>query len=401
MSAASGRLAIGFSCIGHFLMHALAGLYLTVVLALQRDWSMSYDELIRLWTLGSLLIGLGAPLAGWLGDRWSESRMMVVFFLVTGGGSIAAGLAGGATALMLGLALLGLGASIYHPVGMSWLVRHATNRGRAMGILGIFGSAGVGCAAVIAGTLTDWIDWRAAFIIPGAVCLAAGLALWACIALGLVADRKDDARPEPLPARGDAIRAFIVLSVTMICAGLIFNGMQVAMPKWFELRMTGLTGGDVAAVGGLVTAVYLLAALAQLAGGALADRFPLKLVYLAGMVVQVPVVALAAELGGLPLLLAVSAAVFMGGFLLPAENLLLARYTPNRHRGLAYGLKFILAFGAAPVSVQLVAWSYGTTGAFTLLLWVLAGLAILSLLAAALLPGEGRRAMAPAGAAAE
>ena len=97
MSPASTRLSLGFSCIGHAFMHVLSALYLTVVLGLERDWAIGYDELIRLWTIGSLMIGVGAPLAGWLGDRWSDAKMMVVFFLLTGAGSIASGLAGGTT----------------------------------------------------------------------------------------------------------------------------------------------------------------------------------------------------------------------------------------------------------------------------------------------------------------
>ena len=80
----SARLSIGFSWAGHTTMHILSALFLTVVLALEPAWSMTYDDLIRLWTVGSLMIGLGAPLAGWLGDRWSDARMMVLFFLLTG-----------------------------------------------------------------------------------------------------------------------------------------------------------------------------------------------------------------------------------------------------------------------------------------------------------------------------
>lgn len=92
MTDTSARLSIGFSWIGHALMHIVSALFLTVVLALEREWKLPYDELIRLWTLGALMIGVGAPLAGWLGDRWSECRMMAVFFLLTGAGTIACGL---------------------------------------------------------------------------------------------------------------------------------------------------------------------------------------------------------------------------------------------------------------------------------------------------------------------
>lgn len=390
MDRRASRLAIGFSCLGHAYMHVLTGLYLTVVLGLERDWGLSYDELIRLWTAGSLLIGVGAPLAGWLGDRWSETRMMVVFFLVTGGGSIAAGLAGGPAALLLGLAVLGLGASIYHPVGMSWLVRNAVNRGRAMGVVGIFGSLGVAVAAVIAASLTEWIGWRAAFIVPGAVCLVTGLALCLCLGLGWVADRSSDLHPEKPPARGEVIRAFLVLTVTMASGGLVFSALQVAMPKWFEQSMTGLAGGGVLGIGGLVTLVYLLAAGSQLAGGHLADRLPLKLVYAGGLLLQAPLLLLASTLSNGPLVPVVALVAFIGGFLLPAENLLLARYTPGRYRGFAFGVKFVLAFGVGPLAVQLVAFAYARTGGFALLLWVLAASGALAWVAALLLPGEGR-----------
>ncbi|MEE8271611.1 MAG: MFS transporter [Alphaproteobacteria bacterium] len=389
------RLVVVFACLGHAYMHVLTALYLTVVLGLESDWRLSYDVLIRLWTVGSLMIGIGAPLAGWLGDRWSESRMIVAFFLITGGGAVAAGLAEGTTGLMLGLAALGLGASIYHPVAFSWVMRHSINRGRVMGTVGIFGSLGIAGAALIAATLTDVIDWRAAFILPGVVSVATGLVLWACIALRLVVDRDSDVKPDAPAGRGDAIRAFVVLSVTMVCGGLIFHSLQVAMPKWFDERMVGLTGDTMIGVGGMVAAVYLFASVSQIVGGHLCDRLPLKTVYVWGLALQFPFLALLSGLTDVPLLVAAALAVFIGGGLLPAENLLLARYTPDRHRGLVFGLKFILAFGVAPLAVQLVALSHGWRGDFGLLLWSLSVIGLTACAAALMLPGGVRR-VAPA-----
>lgn len=316
--------------------------------------------------------------------------MMVVFFLLTGGGALAAGLADGPTALMVGLAVLGLGAAIYHPVGLSWVVRSAVNRGRALGVLGIFGSVGVALAAVIAGGLMDLVDWRAAFLVPGAVCVATGLALLACLVSGLVVETRRDQVPQPAPSRGDTVRAFVVLSVTMVCAGLVFNATQIAMPKWFGERMDGLAGDGLLGIGGLVTIVYLFASGSQVVGGLLADRFALKPLYLVCLLVQVPLLVIAAGLSGLPLLAVATVMVFALGLQLPAENLLLARYTPDRHRGLAFGAKFILSFGIAPVGVQVVALSYGWTGDFTLLFVLLGVVMLVAFLAALRLPREGR-----------
>ena len=41
-------------------MHMFAAFYFVIVLSLEQEWKFSYDELISLWTLGALLIGLGA-----------------------------------------------------------------------------------------------------------------------------------------------------------------------------------------------------------------------------------------------------------------------------------------------------------------------------------------------------
>lgn len=382
-------------------MHVLTALYLTIVLGLERDWGMSYDDLIRLWTVGAVLIGLGAPLAGWLGDRWGDARMMVVFFLVTGGGAIAASLAEDGMSLTIGLAVLGLGASIYHPVGMSWLVKVATNRGRAMGVLGIFGSVGIATAALLAGALMDWHGWRAAFWLPGAVSVGLGVALLACMAMGLVTDRARETRPRQAPSRDDLVRAFVVLSVTMVCNGLVFQATMTAMPKWFGDNMAGIAGDGLLGIGGLVTVVYLFASLSQLLGGMLCDRFPLKPVYVACLVLQVPLLFVAASLTGLPLLIVATVMVFAGGLQVPAENLLLARYTPAKHQGLAYGLKFVLSFGMAPLGIQMVALVYDRTHSFHWLFVMLSALAAVAFLAASLLPAERGRAVAPAPVPAE
>ncbi len=388
MTDMSARLSIGFSWIGHALMHIVTALFLTVVLALEKDWHLPYDELIRLWTVGALLIGLGAPLAGWLGDRWSECRMMAVFFLITGAGTVACGLTEGPTGMLWALAALGLGSSIYHPVGMSWMVKNAVNRGKALGYLGIFGTVGIASAAVVAGGLTQWFGWRAAFIIPGAICLGMGVALALLIALGIVEDRKADVKPQPKASRGDVIRAFFVLSVTMVCAGLMFNGMQVVLPKLFDARLGHWLGDSTLGVGGLVTAVYLFAALPQLIGGHLADKYPLKRIYTLCLLVQTPMMAAVAVLADLPLVAAAALVVVASQVQIPAENLLLARYTPEKHRGLAYGAKFILSFGAGPLAVQLVAYVYERTGEFVMLYVTLSVLAALAFLAALLLPPD-------------
>lgn len=389
------RLSQLFSWLGHATMHLLVALYLTVVLALEREWGLAYDELIGLWTLGAFLLGVGAPLAGWLGDRWSTPLMMVVFFIGAGAATIAAGLASEPWQMLAALAALGLFASIYHPVGFSWLVRSSRRRGTSLGFLALFGTLGVAAAGTVAGGLIDTIDWRAAFVVPGAVSVAIGLALLACLRSGLVVDTREDVAPQPAASRQDTVRAFVVLSMTVFCGGLIYQSTQVGMPKLFSERLAGMLGEGTIGVGALFTLVYLVAGLCQLVGGYLADRYPLKTVYVWSYVVQVPLLFIAASLSGLPLIAVVVLMVVFNTGALPAENTLMARYTPARWRGTAFGAKFVLSLGVTPVAVQLVAWTYALSGGFYWLFVVLGVAATVAIAAGLMLPSSPReRALA-------
>src|SRR3546814_18974131 len=109
----------------------------------------------------------------------------------------------------------------------------------------------------------------------------------------------------------------------------------------------------------------------QVVGGHLADRYSLKTVYIVcwiGMMVFMIVVASAAGVGVLG---AAAIAVMVNVASLPAENMMFARYTPERHHGVVLGLQFVLSFLAAPLAIKLIASVCPETGQF---FWLFVGL---------------------------
>ncbi len=82
----------------------------------------------------------------------------------------------------------------------------------------------------------------------------------------------------------------------------------------------------------------------------------------------------------------------------PVENILIARYTPSRYHGLGFGAKFVVALGASPLAIMLIAWVREATGSLELLFLSLSGVAVVITLVALLLPGRDRR-LAVAGTA--
>ncbi len=389
MTLTPGILAQTFSCIGHSFMHMFTAMYFVIAVAMEKTgWqALSYADLVQLWSLGALMVGLAAIPSGWLGDRWSASGMMVIFFLGLGGSAILCGLVDGPSALFIGLTAIGVFSAIYHPVGIAWLVKSSVKRGRALGINGVFGSIGISVAGLVAGGLIEVFSWRAAFLVPGVISVALGLALLYCRQRGLVSDAPL-AQPETRspPKRRDALRVYFVLLCTMTCMGLIFQATQAALPKHFDLQLADHLKDNAFLLGASVALVYTAGGIMQIAGGLLADRMNLKRIYVAAFFFQIPVMLGLAFVGGLALLPIAAFTVLLSTGALPAENMLLARYTPAKHQGLAYGMKFVLAFGTAPLAIGAAAWVERNTGQFEWLFVALIGLAAIAFIAAMLLP---------------
>ncbi len=395
------RLAVGFSCVGHAFSHVFEPTFYVVALALPLAFDVPYEQALALIFAGKLMFGLAAPAAGWLADRWSVPGMLAIFFLGTGAASIWAGLAGSPLEMGIALTVLGLFGSIYHPVGIGWLARTAVNRGKAFGLNGAFGGFGPALGAVGAGAVIDAFGWRAAMMLPGILCMATGLLFLAALARGWIedgeaVDRKDD----PVPSRADTVRVFMVIVGVMLCGGLIYQATQASMPKLFEERLGGLFGAGTTGIGTAIAIIYAVAGALQVGAGILTDRFPLKWVYVGMYVIQVPALCLVSAAAGLPLALAMLLSVMGNIGALPAENTLMARYTPAAWRSTAYGLKFILAFGVSGLGVPLVSIMHGSAGGLGTLYLLLAGLAAMVCIALLFLPGERRAEPSGPGAAA-
>jgi hypothetical protein len=111
---------------------------------------------------------------------------------------------------------------------------------------------------------------------------------------------------------------------------------------------------------------------------------------------QVPCYLVAMQFMGWPSVFLAALLITFMNVQIPAENLLLARFTPAKYRGIAYGSKFVLSFGMAPLAVQLVAWAYGYSAGPEMVFATLAVLSALVLFAAMLLPRDDKGQLQPA-----
>ena len=389
------RLTTAFLNLGHFLDHLAMLIYATAVLVMTREFGLSYEAMLPLSLGGFIAFGAGSLPSGWLGDHYGRRTMMAVFFFGLGAALILAGFARTPWQIVAALTLVGVFASIYHPVGIAMLVRDQPRVGRVLGWNGLWGNLGLAFAAFIAGWFADHLSWRGAFIAPGLFTIAAGLAFVLLVPASAngTARVRSAATERPLPA--GARRVFAILTVATMCSGVIFAAATNAMPKIFDERLAALVHST-AGIGSLVAMVYVIAATAQLVVGQLIDRYSLRRVFLVLAAAQVPLLLLAGALVDWAMLGVAVAMMFVIFGIIPINDAMVARYTEDAWRSRVYALRYVVSFGASLPAIPLVAYLQPQAGGFSPLFAVLAAIGLGTLAAALLFPaGHARPLPAP------
>lgn len=367
----------------HAIDHLVMLIFPTVVIALSREFGMSYGELLPLSLGGFIAFGAFSLPAGWLGDRWSRHKMMALFFFSTGITCILTGMTNTPTQMAVMLTVLGVCAAIYHPIGNAMLAGlDPAKMGKTMGINGLWGNLGVASAALVAGALTAWVSWRAAFIVPGILSLLAGVGYVALVKEQAAVASRRAAQSGPVFDRAMLVRLFVILMVSTALNGVIFSATTIAMPKMFEERLASVVSGTFG-VGLLVSAVYAFAAFAQLCIGPMMDRWSTRAIFLPIVALQVPLLLLAGYAGGWTILLVALPMMFFVFGQIVVNEVMVARYSAEAVRSRVYAVRYCVSFGASAVAIPLVSLLYGWGQGFTAL-FVLLGIGALGLVASAL-----------------
>jgi MFS family permease len=370
---------------GHAIDHLFLLIFATAVAAIAADWGMIWQDLMP-YTVGAfVMFGLGSLPAGRLGDLWGRRAMMVVFFLGMGGAGLLVALSSGVWTLAAALTLMGIFASIYHPVGIPMLVQQARNPGFTIGVNGLYGNLGIAVAAILTGFLVKHAGWRAAFAVPAALALLGGLLFLALAPKEEMAPAKRPKKSVDLP-RAIMARVLLVMTLAAISSSLIFNFTTNGNGHLLTERLRGLID-DPARIGVLLAIVYTIASLAQLVVGKLIDRYPLKWVYLPIVAMQVPLFLLAAGAGGWALYVVVLAFMIFVFGAIPFVDAMIVQYVDDRMRSRVAGIRLAVSFGVSSLAVYLLGPTVKAAG-FGTLLTVMALISACTTFFVAMLPGR-------------
>lgn len=340
--------------IAHAFDHLFLLIFAAAVSTIALDFGFAkWEDLMPYGAGAFFLFGLGSLPSGRLGDLWGRRSMMLVFFGGIGASALLTSFAQNAWQLAACLTLIGAFASIYHPVGIPMLMERTGNAGATIGFNGLCGNLGVALAALSTGFLIQAWGWRAAFMVPGLLCIAFG---------ALFAKLCPTEQEAPAKRTGGAkvtlspklmARAMLVMTAAAITSSVLFNFTTNSNGRLLHERFQGIMQ-DPTQLGMLLAVVYAIASIAQVVVGNLVNRFALKPFFMSMVLMQIPLLILASVAQGWWLFIAITGVMLFIFGAIPFTDVMIARYVDDRMRSRVSGIRLGVSFAISSLCVFLI-----------------------------------------------
>jgi MFS family permease len=345
------KIIVALTGCSHALSHGYLLIFPTVLLLLQKEFSVGYLELGVIGNIMTLTYGLGALPGGMIYNYLGPRKLYLLCFL---GSALALVLVAVSSKLILftaGLALLGVLGSIYHPLANSLITSKVREYGQALGIHGAAGNVGLASTPFVIGLIASYLGWRQAYLwsaLPGII-----LSIWS---LFVDMSPREEIRTvdKPTPTEKSTPRRLkayfslplVVLYLINMFQGFSFNGSLIFLPTYMAKRTSfHLFSLDSVALGGMLSGIVLaVGVLGQYGGGILAQQSRLERKLLLMPILSFPFILAMSFTTDLVLLIFALIFFFFNFFLQPMNNTLLAQYTAVEMRGIAFGIYFFLSF---------------------------------------------------------
>lgn len=349
------------SCYGHFLSHYNMLTFPAVVIPMAGLLKMEMAQVLGISFWQYLLFGITALPWGLAADRYGTKPMLLLFYTGAGiSGFLASVFMQSPMVLTFALASIGFFSGIYHPAGLGLISKEIKRISVAMGFNGMFGNLGLAMAPLCAGLVTWLSGPKAAYVVLGVLNIIG--------AVLMLSMPFTETSAESNPAKNgeeNKLSAFMILLVAMMLGGIVYRGATVITPAYFELKNQAIFqwvssllqgGGSPNLVATTITStIFLFGMLGQYLGGMAADRFDPRRCYFTFHAATVPFAVLMALFSEIPLVIFALVYFFFLLGMQPAENTLVAAYTPKKFHSSAFGMKFVLTFGVGALSVKMVA----------------------------------------------
>jgi predicted MFS family arabinose efflux permease len=268
-------------------------------------------------------------------DRVGERRLLAGSLLLSAGSVAVLGVAPAYLAFLGGCAAFGFATGLYGPARGTALARtFPDDDGAAIGVTLAAGSVGSAVLPFLAGALVGSVTWR--YVVAG---LAPPLLVAAAFAWQTVPERDRGSVASAPPAdelAGDVLRAVrhrgVAVAVAAVTLMLFaFQGLSAFYVTYLAREL------DQRVAAGLFALLFVGGAVAQLAGGAAADRFGERAVLTVTAAVGAVAVGAVPFVDGLLPLAALSLVIGTRLAIAPVSNAYIIAVLPDAVTGTAWG----------------------------------------------------------------
>lgn len=378
---AQRQMVLFLCCVMHAIHDGYTSAMYLLLPLIAADLHLSYAQVGLLKTLISGGQSLFQVPGGMVAERVGERRMLALGLAILSGSFLLLAPAWSLATVAVICLLIGVGASLQHPLSSSLVSRAYEDQGRrtAMGTYNFAGDVGkVAFPALLSGMIL-LLTWRGSVEILGALGLAAALLVW-------VSDKSRRRAARTAPEGGMQVQKPRGWGITdrkrfagLVAVGMLDDSARAAFLTFvpFLLAEKGASAGQ---MGLLFTLVFAGGALGKFVCGPLAERLGAV-----RMVVVTELLTGAAILALLPLPLTASLVLLpvLGIFLNGTSSVLyatVADLVAPEARARGYGLFYMLYQGSGMMAPILYGWLSDTAG----LGWAMILLGVLTMGAAPL-----------------
>jgi MFS family permease len=261
--------------LAHFGHHIINSLAIPLLPMIRQDLGLDYTQSGLLVAALTIPYGLSQFPAGWLADRLGPRILLTIGISGVATAGLLAGLSHNYTLLLVCFAAMGVAGGGYNPAAPPLIsaVVEPKNRGRAMGLLMVGGSAPFFLAPLIAVALAAAWGWRGTFIALAIPTILLGIVFYLILGRRVnvktseyASDRSTE-REKTTPA-GDVNRIvpFIILST-------FTHAVTYCVIAFIPLLLVDRYGLSKEAAAPFIALFYSAGLWASLLGGTLSDRF--------------------------------------------------------------------------------------------------------------------------------
>jgi len=353
--------------LAHFGHHLLAALLIPLLPFIRDDFALDYTQVGWLVSAFTVSYGVGQLPSGWLADRIGPRTVITIGVAGVGLSGLLVGLSPTYIVMIVFLVLLGAAGGGYHPASAPLISATVApeNRGRALGIHQIGGSASFFLTPLIAGAIAAAIGWRGSFTAISIPTIVFGIIFYVLLGRrGYSRKAKQEIttghlESTPTPGGLPRLVAFLILSTVVI-------SLIISVVSFIPLFMVDHFNVSEEAAAAMLALVFSGGLWAGPLGGYLSDRLGRVPVLVVACLIAGPVIYL---LNLAPFGWSIYAVLIAVGVVMhipmPVSEAYVVSHTSERNRSTILGIYFFGSRGGPGVVTPVLGYLIDQFGFYT------------------------------------